>query len=53
MKADNKYNDEELSIGWRKAFIGEAMLHWIKNREFLDVDFSREEVILKLKEKGH
>jgi ribonuclease D len=52
MKADDTFNDEELSTGWRKAFIGEAMLHWIKNRDRLDVDFSREEVILKLKDKG-
>lgn len=49
MKADLRFFDPKLSVGWRKEFIGEAMLHWIKNREHLEVDFSREEVVLKLK----
>jgi len=49
MKVDLHFFDEKLGMGWRKEFIGEAMLHWIKNRSRLDVDFSREEVVLKLK----
>ena len=49
MKADIQFFDEKLAKGWRKEFIGEAMIHWIKKREHLDVEFNREECVLKLK----
>ncbi len=49
MKADNRYFDEQLDIGWRKHFIGEAMIHWLRNRDRLEVDFSREECVLRLR----
>jgi len=50
MKADIKYFDEKLKTGWRKTFIGEAMTHWMMNREKLEVDFQRAECVIRIGE---
>ncbi len=50
MKADIKFFDEKLSSGWRKTFIGEAMNHWMMNRDKLEIDFQRAECVIRIGE---
>jgi len=50
MKADINFFDEKLSAGWRKTFIGEAMTHWMMNRDKLEVDFQRAECVIRIGE---
>jgi len=52
MKADMHYFDEKLDRGWRKTFIGEAMAHWLKNRDRLDIQFEQSQCIIKMGEES-
>ncbi len=39
MKLDPLHFDERLESGWRKEFLGEALLDWLKNRSQLNLTF--------------
>lgn len=49
MKADSKYFDERLATGWRAEFLGEDMLHWLRNRKDLEIDMQKDECIIRMK----
>ena len=48
MKADIKHFDQKLDEGWRKAFIGPAMSHWLQNRAKLDINFDQDQCVIRM-----
>lgn len=49
MKADAKYFDEKLASGWRAIFLGDDLLHWLRNRKDLEIDMQKEQCIIRMK----
>ena len=51
MKSDAMFFDERLNVGWRKIFLGEAIINWLKNREHIEIQMGTEEVNIILNPK--
>ena len=49
MKADFNYFDEKLARGWREEMIGEQMIHWLRNRENLEISMDNGQFTMKVK----
>ncbi|MEM9821698.1 MAG: ribonuclease D, partial [Bacteroidota bacterium] len=49
MKADSSYFDERLAVGWRKTFLGEKMLNWLRNRDQLEIVMMENECTIRMK----
>ena len=49
MKADFNYFDEKLAEGWRLDMIGEQMIHWLRNREHLEISMQNGQFTMKVK----
>ncbi len=49
MKADSSFFDERLAIGWRKTFLGDKMISWLRNREHLEIDMQENECRIRMK----
>jgi ribonuclease D len=49
MKADFNYFDEKLAEGWRLDMIGEQMIHWLRNRENLEISMINDQFTMKVK----
>jgi ribonuclease D len=49
MKADFDYFDEKLAEGWRLDLIGEQMIHWLRNRENLEISMNNGQFSMKVK----
>jgi ribonuclease D len=49
MKADFDYFDEKLAEGWRLDMIGEQMIHWLRNRENLEISMNNGQFSMKVK----
>ena len=50
MKMDINFFDSRLEEGWRKSFLGEEMIKWIKERQRLEIDTSGKECIIRLRD---
>lgn len=48
LKADQEYFDPSLSDTWRKHFLGEELIEWIKNRQHLRIEFKEGSFELKI-----
>lgn len=51
MRNDKDYFDETLEQGWRKAFMGEEIVSWFKNRKNLEIQFVNGKFELKMADK--
>lgn len=49
MKLDIHFFDQKLESGWRKEFLGEGMIKWIKQRQNLVIDTTGEQCIIRLR----
>ncbi len=49
MKADFQYFDEKLAAGWRNEMVGEQMVHWLRNRENLEISMHNGQFTMKVK----
>jgi len=49
MKADSSFFDERLAVGWRKVFLGEKMLNWLRNRDQLEIVMMENECTIRMK----
>ncbi|MEM1320618.1 MAG: ribonuclease D [Bacteroidota bacterium] len=49
MKLHPDYFDTKLETGWRKEFLGEGFIEWIKERSRLEIDMDGEECIIRLR----
>jgi ribonuclease D len=48
MKNDKDYFEESIENGWRKAFLGEEIANWFKNRRQLKIEFTNGKFELKM-----
>lgn len=49
MKTDFSYFDEKLAEGWRRDMIGDQMIHWLRNRENLEISMNNGQFTMKVK----
>ncbi|MBK6904213.1 MAG: HRDC domain-containing protein [Saprospirales bacterium] len=52
LKADENFFDPSLSDSWRKAFLGEELIDWIKHRHHLRLEFKKGSFELTYRENG-
>lgn len=50
MKFDPDFFDESLETSWRKQFLGSELLKWLRNRNYLDIEFSSGKIEIRLNE---
>ncbi len=50
MKSDFNYFDEKLAEGWRLHLLGKQMIHWLRNREKLEISFDEGQFSLVVKD---
>lgn len=48
LKADLDYFDDTLESGWRRQFLGEEIIGWLRNRHHLEIEFLNGRFELKL-----
>ncbi|MEL6863713.1 MAG: ribonuclease D [Bacteroidota bacterium] len=50
MKTDLNYFDQKVEQGWRKDFLGEELLKWLKYRDQLEVVMEADRCVIRLKD---